>query len=330
MNDLIKQKIIASIQSSQSEEQLANYFYRVAEKLRKPKFQDETKTMKEAMLSILENKAPRLSIKLSSPVFSKLSDFFWLTSGLHIIAAPSGHGKTFWATEWAKEAAKKGAQVLFVSLEMSADDLAARSLAELTSVPLSQVIQNEFTDVQRGVIRELLEEGQQDYFKNIHIESVGDYDWNKIYPKLWDRMIKLQPKLIIVDYAQMIFDSEERDSRMSQMLSDIARQLKLFADKTDSAVLLLSQMNREALKESKNTKKWEDFGSVPLSHEHVKESGGIVEAADSVQIVCVPARFHECPESFIKTFQVTVDKSRRIGKLKTVLFPFNSDQMKFL
>lgn len=328
MNEAIRQKILQRVQSIQDEKELLTYFEKVIHTLSPAKYSDDTMTLKAAMHSVLVEKKTRFNLKLQDPLFKDLKDIFWLTSGLHVIAAPSGHGKTFWAQMWAKETAAQGHAVLFLSLEMNAEDLGARTLAEISHLPIQKFVENDLEEMQVKLLQNMLEQQEYGFYEKIHIDKFGSLDWNLIYPRLWDRMMILKPKLIIIDYIQMIEDSEERDSRTSALLSNIARELKLFADKTETAVLLLSQMNRQALVQTKKAD-WEKIGFVPLTHEFIKESGGIVEAADSVQIVCIPERFLECPESFRDRFQLSIDKSRRIGKLKTLLFRFHSETMTF-
>lgn len=327
MDELRKQKVIHAIKTSPSDEELSNYLLNVSRALKPTRYEPATITPLEAMNQILEEKESPFALKLSSP-FESLSAFFFLTTGLHVIAAMSGHGKTFWSMEWAKEAARQGHNVLLVSLEMTPKDLSARLLSQLSDLPLLKIIQRDFTDIQKLALQDLIHAEDVSYLKRIHMETFGDYDWIKIYPRLWERMTQLKPKLIIVDYIQMISNSEE-DDRLSKVLGDIARELKLFADSNESAALLLSQLNRESFKEARNARLQEgEF--LPLSLSHVKESGGIVEAADSVQMICIPQRLDRCPQHLLGKFQISIQKSRRLGLLGTKLFNFDPETMKFI
>lgn len=325
----LKQKIIQAVQTAPDENKLGEYLAKIAKVLNPPKYENKLLTLHDAFKKSLEAfDQNEFRVELEHPRFLSFTQDFFLTPGLHIIAAPSGHGKTFWAMEWAKQAAKTGHNVLMLSLEMSPTDLGSRSIAENSEIPLKSIMRKQISDTQRLVLNGLVEQDRFDWMKKIHIDTPGDYDWAKIEPRLNDLMMRIKPRLIIVDYAQMIHDSQERDIRQSKILGEIARDLKLFAEHTQSAVLLLSQMNREALREIKPSK-WEEIGFVPLSNEHVKESGAIVEAADSVQLICVPARFHNCPYAFQNHFQIVVDKSRRLGQLGIYRIGFDGENMKW-
>lgn len=322
-----KKKLIRAIETAPSDEALGEYLASVAKSLNPPRYDNKVMTAEEAALKSLERREDDFKISLEDPHFANISDFFWLTPGLHVIAAPSGHGKTFWALEWAKQAAKSGHKVLILSLEMSPEDLGARLVADIADFPLGTIVKKSFSDVQQICLGEKIQDPSQAWLKQIHIDTAGDYDWVKIEPRLLDRLIQIKPKLVVIDYVQMLHDSNE-DGPRSRVLAEISRDLKLFAEHASAAVLLLSQLNREALKDIKKGMN-DNLPFVHLSQEHVKDSGGIVEAADSLQMVCVPDRFLFHPENLKNKFQLSVEKSRRIGILRSELLPFDSSTMKF-
>lgn len=323
-----KTKLIKAIESAPSREALSGYLEKYAEYLRPVSPNGKVISLYDAVIKLL-NEQDTKSIEVHSR-HEDVEEFFFLTPGLHVIAAPSGHGKTLWAMEWAESAAKNNSKVFMASLEMTPKDLAARKLTGLVDLPLKEIIQQKLSEIQRIVLKEKVESKEFNYFKNIFIGSFDSLDWVKLQPSFTDMLVKIRPQLIIVDYVQMIYDSAETDARMSQRMANIARELKVLADSTGIAVLLLSQMNREVLK-SFDPKTVDHLGFVPMNNSYIKESGGIVEAADSVQLVCIPARFPTLIGTEIRNkFQITVDKSRRLGQLGTALLPFDSEKMKFI
>jgi replicative DNA helicase len=328
VDELAKKKIAEAVMTAPNEPELAKYLNDVALKLSRKGFAAGTLTAREGVIALTREEKPALNLRLFGDEFHAMNRFFGLTPGLHIVAAPSGHGKTLWAMEWAKSAAKSGFQVLFVSLEMTPVDLSARLIAEITELPLDLIMTRSWTDTQKQIVESLFGEDRFAWMDALHIDNLGDYDWSKIFPRLWERMSKIRPRLVIIDYAQMLHDSEEKDPRMSKLLGDVARDLKLFADNSNAAVLLLSQINRQGFREIKESTGNENF--IPLSNEFIKESSGIVDAADSVQLVCMTNRLPQCPPKLEGFFQVTVDKSRRLGKLGVVLLPFDFKRMKFI
>lgn len=328
MDALTRQRIVRALDKAPSDNELAKYLFQVANRLTDRAVLERTLSMREGIESFLDESKPLKLIELQDGIFSDLSEFFFLTPGLHIVSAPSGHGKTLWGMEWATQTAMDGGEALWVSLEMTPKDMASRIVASVSGLPLIDIVRDGLGSAQKDVLRGVIDQNQHEYLRRIHVDHMGNYDWVKIYPRLWDRMLKLKPRLVIVDYVQMIYDSNETDSRQSKVLGDVARDLKLLADTTGCAVILISQTNRSIGLEIRKSK-WTDLGYVPMSNEFVKESGGIVEAADSVQMICIPERFSGCPLEFKNYFQVLVDKSRRLGPLGVVKIPFDTEKMKF-
>lgn len=324
-----KTNLIKAINEAPSRESLGEYLIEFGKFLLPQPQPAKISTLKSAMIEAISSNGESVEIVLGEK-FNRLNEFFFLTPGLHIIAAPSGHGKTLWAMQWAEAAARKGLSVYVVSLEMTPKDLGARRISESTDLPLKLIIQNKFSDIQKQIMSEVIESDEMEFSNRIAISSFDCLDWRKIYPRIIEAVMTNRPSLFIVDYIQMIYDSDDHGTRMSQIMANIARELKIFADSTGTAVILLSQMNREALRNCNAKEMEKNGGMVPLDNSFIKESGGIVEAADSCQIVCIPSRFASHDKNLVNKFQVTVDKSRRLGQLGSVQFDFDNVKMKFM
>jgi replicative DNA helicase len=215
------------------------------------------------------------------------------TGGLHhsdllILAGRPGMGKTAFATNLAFNAARRwlrdeedgippeksvGAKVAFFSLEMSADQLATRVLAE-----------------QSGISGELLRMGkisQQD-FRNLarasaELETLPlfiDDTPGLTIAALRTRARRLKRRhdigLVIVDYLQLLQGSGRGgDGNRVQEISEISRGLKTLAKELNVPVIALSQLSRAV--ESREDKRPQ------LSD--LRESGSIEQDADIVLFV---------------------------------------------
>ncbi len=215
------------------------------------------------------------------------------TGGLHhsdllILAGRPGMGKTAFATNLAFNAARRwlrdeedgippeksvGAKVAFFSLEMSADQLATRILAE-----------------QSGISGELLRMGkisQQD-FRNLarasaELETLPlfiDDTPGLTIAALRTRARRLKRRhdigLVIVDYLQLLQGSGRGgDGNRVQEISEISRGLKTLAKELNVPVIALSQLSRAV--ESREDKRPQ------LSD--LRESGSIEQDADIVLFV---------------------------------------------
>lgn len=328
--DELKLKIQKSIDSCQTKEELYEYFKKVSSALQPRRFKDNQKTLHECINDFLEEKKSPTLIRLKNKSFGEFGSQFFLTPGLHIIAGMTGHGKTVWAMEWSKAAASENIKTLFLSFEMTNSDMAVREVSRETDLDLKLLMSGELSDVQRDAVRGVFNQDEYLYTKQIYITRYGSLDWKEIESAFYDNFFKIRPGLVVIDYIQMLQHSDLDDTTQAMMFSKLAREFKLAADNLGVAFILLSQMNRKANEEIKKHKEALECGFYPMGHEYIRESGGISEAADSVQCILIPEKIPNCPQQFRGLFQVYVDKSRKLGRQNPVLFPINISNMKFI
>src|SRR5687767_11173896 len=216
------------------------------------------------------------------------------TGGLHhsdlvVLASRPGMGKTALATNMAFNAARRliqdqedgiaieksaGAGVAFFSLEMSADQLATRILAE-----------------QSGISSENLRMGkisQQD-FRNL-ARAAADLESLPLYiddtPGLTIAALRTRARrlkrqkgigLVVVDYLQLLQGSGKSggDQNRVQEISEISRGLKTLAKELNVPVLALSQLSRAVEQREDKRPQLSDL----------RESGSIEQDADIVLFV---------------------------------------------
>ena len=207
------------------------------------------------------------------PIHTGIALYDDLTGGickgrLTIVGARPSTGKSAFTLQVAVDVASKGAKVLFLPLEMSAQETVDRIIARFSKNTTAM-------DLQRG---ELSREKWQD---------VSDILETKIYAlrdnfKVYDRARELdvirgiveteRPDLIVIDQLSQIRTAEEYKTIREQYV-EITRTLKAMALEFDTAVWLPCQMNREASKGG------------TYSIDYIKESGSIEEDADEVLIL---------------------------------------------
>ena len=210
-------------------------------------------------------------------------------SDLLIIAGRPSMGKTALATNIAFNAAKKfqndgkKTSVAFFSLEMSAEQLSTRILAEQSRIKSN--------DIRRGRISE----DQFDKF----IESSKDNSELPLYidetpaisiAALSNRARRMKRiyglDLIVVDYIQLMTAVNSRRDGRVQEISEITQGLKALAKELSVPVLALSQLSR-AVEQRDNNK--------PLLAD-LRESGSIEQDADVVMFVYREAYYLERKE----------------------------------
>ena len=166
-------------------------------------------------------------------------------SDLLILAARPAMGKTALATNIALNACRyKNAKIAFFSMEMSAEQLATRLLAEVSNIPSDKLRKGDFD--------------QKDFYR-IH-EAGSDLERLAFFiddtpalsvPGLRTRARRLKRThggldLIIVDYLQLMQGAGRNSGENRvQEISEISRGLKSIAKELSLPIIALSQLSRQ-------------------------------------------------------------------------------------
>ena len=216
-------------------------------------------------------------------------------SDLIIVAGRPGMGKTALATNIGYNVAKawrgevrpdghsatvNGGIVGFFSLEMSAEQLATRIIAEQTNIPSNQI--------RRGAISEADFERIKDHsieLQNLKffVDETGGLSVAQLAARA--RRLKRQRglDLLIIDYLQLLQGSTRRSQENRvQEITEITTKLKALAKELQVPIMALSQLSRQV--ESRDDK------HPQLSD--LRESGSIEQDADVVLFVYREEYYH--------------------------------------
>lgn len=161
-----------------------------------------------------------------------------LNSGMYILAARPGVGKTTLAINIADRLGRSGKPVLFVSLEMDPEQIEAKRLARETGIPANRLLMDSLTDEEEtqvahgaDVIRALpVHFNRRDTVTVAQVERMA-------------RRVK-GLALIVIDYiGKVIPDDRGRASRVEYM-TEISGDIKNLARRFRVPVLTLCQLNR--------------------------------------------------------------------------------------
>ena len=245
-------------------------------------------------------------------------------SDLIILAGRPSMGKTALATNIAFDVARnyqfeeqpdgttkttKGGVVGFFSLEMSAEQLAMRLIADYTGIPGYMIRQGTIDATQYEEIRDAVLEIQS---LPLYIDDTGGLPIGALAARA--RRLKRTHglDLIIVDYLQLVTSSRNRpgDSRV-QEVSEVTQNLKALAKELEVPVIALSQLSRNV--ESREDKKPQ------LSD--LRESGSIEQDADVVLFVYREAYYkeREKPREDTPEYLAWQEEFRIIEKLAEVV-----------
>jgi len=132
-------------------------------------------------------------------------------------------------------------------------------------------------------------------------------------------------KVILVDYLQLMSDTDTRAENRQVVVSGISRGLKEMARELGVAVIALSQLNRASENRSENRPRMSDL----------RESGSIEQDADQVWLLHREAYYHLGDESWeransekLNLAELIIAKQRN-GPTGTVRLHWNSEQMRF-
>jgi len=206
-------------------------------------------------------------------------------SELVILASRPAMGKTSLATNIAFNAArayreergedgrpvrKDGAVVAFFSLEMSAEELATRILAEQTGVSSHRIRRGE---VSGDDFSRFVQVSQELNYLPLYIDDSADLSIAALRSR--SRRLHRQHglSLIVIDYVQLMRPSPgQRPENRVQELSEITRSLKALAKDLNLPVLALAQLSRKVEEREDKRPQLADL----------RESGSIEQDADVV------------------------------------------------
>lgn len=286
---------------------------------------------------------------------TQLHDLDQKLGGLHpsdllILAGRPSMGKTALATNIAFNVAKNyrwepdpdepngrkttgGGVVLFYSLEMSAEQLAMRILAEASGVASDRIRRGEIEPHEFAKMRDA-----QDLIADcpIHIDATGGQSISKLRARA--RRLKRREglDLIVVDYLQLVTVEGQRGDRMNrvQEVTAITGGLKALAKELNVPILALSQLSRQVENREDKRPQLSDL----------RESGSIEQDADAVMFVYREEYYlgrEEPKEGTVEHLawqenisramgqaEVIIGKQRH-GPIGTVRLAFNSKVTKF-
>jgi replicative DNA helicase len=207
------------------------------------------------------------------------------SSDLIILAGRPSMGKTALATNLAYHVARShridpdtgktadGAVVAFFSLEMSAEQLATRIIAEQSMIPSERIRRGRIDPDEFDRIVEVAQELQN---LPLYIDQTGGITVAQLAARA--RRLKRQRGvgLIVVDYLQLLTGSSRRASEgRVQEVSEITTGLKALAKELNVPILALSQLSRQVEQRDDKRPQLADL----------RESGSIEQDADVVMFV---------------------------------------------
>ena len=231
----------------------------------------------EAMLDFIDQLSDRTQGKRNVvpsgyPQLDALLGVGFLNSGLYIIAARPGVGKTTFALNVAEKIAEQGENILFVSLEMSAEQISAKRVSRASGIATNKLsMSSSLSDEELSLAAEEASRLSQNGFYinrgvgHVTVAEIG------IMARSYENLTA-----VVVDYLGLI-RSTEHGSRYEQV-TQISADLKRLAVSLKVPVIALSQLSRAS--EQRQDKR--------PSLADLRDSGSIEQDADGVLLLFRP------------------------------------------
>jgi replicative DNA helicase len=263
-----------------------------------------------------------LGLDSGFPHFNNLCN--GLDTGLAVMAAPPGAGKTTWCWQTACQAAELNRfPVIFVSLEQSKKELRAKALARLSKLQYRHILRGRLRADDEQNRKKLLDAAKAYAHSAAYLTIVEGDDTttiDKIHEIAAAKMAKADAKrcLIVLDYLQVLplrlVDGARATSTKDRVDLHVSA-LRRIARRLDSPVLAISSENRAGYK----SKQVDVF----------KESGGIEYSADIAMVLTPDKQGEPPPGSEFRSMDLNVVKNRN-GERGVIKFKFYPQRAEFI
>jgi replicative DNA helicase len=232
-----------------------------------------------------------------------------LHPGLHVVAARPSMGKTSFATDILKNAARVGYGGLMFSMEQGEDEIIDRVIAGEAMVNLMKFRNGGFTEEDWKAVTNAEEKV---YKWPIWIDPEGGLPVSELRRRA-RQYIRFHPeiKLIMIDYLQLMQGPKAENK--NHEVGAITKALKALSKELKIPVLLLSQLNR-MLENRPNPHKRPKLSDL-------RDSGNIEQDADSVIFIYRPEVYNdEVSTQFVGQADIDLSKHRNgpIGTFSTM------------
>jgi len=215
---------------------------------------------------------------------------------LTVIGARPGTGKTALTMWWLHKWHQSGIGSAFISLEMTDAQMARRELAMDSGVFYSKIKSGK--DLSQYDYRKLVASADKLKDSSFPRVKLGMCDINRICATITDLHYTYGTKVLVIDYLQRIHFAG-KDNKVS-LVGDACNRIKALAVQYDMAIILLSQVSREAAK---------DTTKEPSAH-HLRDSGMIEEAADCIIMLHRPDLYGDAQPDMVGKLRLLIEKNR--------------------
>lgn len=197
--------------------------------------------------------------------------------GMYIVGARPGMGKTTLGINIAENIAKRGSNVLFVSMEMSRTQIMAKRIAIVGGISYTKLMNGSLADAGRAEAITTAARLSERPFNLVDKSKMTIVDIGRAA-----RQVK-GLSAIVVDYLGLIRSEDIKANKPRyEEMTDISADLKALAKLLGVPIIVLCQLNRENASTSDKRPQLQ----------HLRDSGAIEQDADSVILLHRPEYYN--------------------------------------
>ncbi len=272
----------------------------------------------------INNKAKNKGNELhtSIPTLNRITGGFQPGQTITIAARP-GVGKSAFALQLSRDIARKDKKVLFISLEMTSEEIMMRIVSNQTNIPTVDLINANLKDNDWGKIGTVLDTASQE--KSLIINT--SY---RTVKQIRRAIITESPDLIVIDYLNLM-KSDGESERIR--ITNLTRELKQLAIEFKIPIIQIAQLNRDSenrfptLSDLKESGSIEEDSNICMMLYEVKDEKALQDNVP--KSLCDELHYKSIISKGNKLIILSVQKNRN-GQLKNIPLIFHPQQYKFI
>ena len=169
----------------------------------------------------------------------------WSRGSMVTLAANSGGAKSVTALQLAINMYRSGHKVVYVSMEMTEEEVYERLVSNISGVEFSKILLKKLSIPQEKTIRKTwkqfdkVEDGSDLYFKVwVPTTSVS-------LSNIMNTVAPLNPDVVFIDMINLLEPEDKKVQNQAQQLGDMTRYGKIAANALKIVLVLLAQLNEE-------------------------------------------------------------------------------------
>jgi len=230
---------------------------------------------------------------------------------LIVLAGRPGMGKTALALTLTKVFAEVGGKALFLSLEMSNEQLAKRYISLIGDIANWKIRNGSLKQHEISYLCNIANTQTIQFF----IDDDADCTIQQIKSKAKIHKSRHGLELLVIDYLQLVKGTKQN---REQEIAEISRTLKLLAKELQITIIVLAQLSRKC--EERADKR-------PMLSD-IRESGSVEQDADVIMFPFRPAYYEQGEKPQIEDSELIIAKNRH-GESVTIDTQFIGERTEY-